>query len=82
MCFKIATEFLTVRTECIAYRWTYRIFSYICFFYGKLLKKVCLRYSPCMVENSVLIAYPIYSLFPALGPQCHHFVPQDIGIVL
>jgi len=29
-----------------------------------------------------LIAYLIYSLLPALGPQCHHFVPQVIGIIL
>jgi len=31
-----------------------------------------------------IIAYLFYSLslVPALDPQCHHFVPQDIVIIL
>jgi len=29
-----------------------------------------------------IVAYLIYSFVPALGPQCHHFVPEDISIIL
>jgi len=78
VCLKIETEFLNLRSECIAYRG-----GHVRFFFSQTIIKESL---PSLLtvhgRKFCIIAYLMYSLTPALGPQCHHFVPQYIGIML
>jgi len=52
------------------------------FFSQKIVKESLPALFTIHGRKFCLIAYLIHSLLPALGPQCHHFVPQVIGIVL
>jgi hypothetical protein len=55
---------------------------YVFFSSQKIIQERLPSLLPMHGRKFCIISYLIYSLVPALGRQCHHFVPEDIGIIL